>query len=118
MIDSVDKKLVSALEVVPMMSKIMEDKLTGPNYLDWSKTTCLYLRSIHTDSQLDKDPPTDDSKERWPENDAILFLQIRNSIDSKVHTLINHCEHVEDLMDYLKFVYSRKGNISCILDVC
>ena len=31
---SKDKKPVSALEVVPMMSNITEDKLIDPNYLD------------------------------------------------------------------------------------
>ena len=64
-------------------------------------------------SHLDKDPPTNDSKERWLENNVRLFLQIRNSIDGKVLTLIN-CELIKELMDYLEFVYSRKGNISHI----
>ena len=59
---SEDKKHVSTPEVVPMMSKIMEDKLTGPYYSDWSKTIRLYLRSIRLVNHLDKDPPTDDSK--------------------------------------------------------
>ena len=61
---SEDKKPVSAPEVVSMMSKTTEDKLTGPNYLNWSKTICIYLRSIRMASHLDKDPPTDDSKEQ------------------------------------------------------
>ena len=91
---SKDKKPVLAPEVVPMMSKITEDKPTDPNYLDWSKTILLYLRSIRMASHLDKDPPTDDSKERWMEDDACLFLQIRNSIDDKVLILINHYEFV------------------------
>ena len=60
---SEDKKSVSALEVVSMMSKIKEDKLIGPNYSDWSKTICLCLRSICMTSHLSKDPPTDDSKD-------------------------------------------------------
>ena len=64
-------------------------------------------------SHLNKDPPTNDSKERWLEDDARLFLQICNSIDGKVLTLIYHYDFVKELMDYLKFVYSRKGNISC-----
>ena len=42
-------------------------------------------------SHLDKDPPTNDSKERWLEDDACLFLQIRNFINGKVLTLVNHC---------------------------
>ena len=73
-----DEKPISAPKVVHMMSKITKDKLTGPNYSDWSKTICLYLRSIRMASHLDKDPPTDDSKDRWLEDDARLFLQIRN----------------------------------------
>ena len=74
MSSSKDKKPVSAPEVVPMMSKITKDKLTGPNYLDWSKTIHLYFRSIRMANHLDKDPLTDDSKERWLEDDARLFL--------------------------------------------
>ena len=64
MSESADKKFVSAPKVVPMMSKITEDKLTGSNYLDWSKTVRLYLRSIPMASHLTKDPLTDDSKDR------------------------------------------------------
>ena len=59
---SEDKKPVSTPEVVPMMTKITEDKLTGPNCLG-SKTICLYLWSIRMTSHLDKDPHADDSKE-------------------------------------------------------
>ena len=69
-------------------------------------------------SFFDKDPLIDDSKDRWLEDDACLFLQIRNSIDGKVLTLINHYEFVKELMEYLEFVYSRKWNISLIFDVC
>ena len=69
-------------------------------------------------SHLDKDPPTDDSKDRWLEDDARLFLQVHNSIDGKVLTLINRYEYVKELMEYLEFVYSGKGNIFCIFDVC
>ena len=115
---SEDKKLVSMLKVVPMMSKITKDKLTGSNYSDWSKTIRLYLQSIRMASHLDKDPPTNDSKEQLLEDDACLFLQIRNSIDDKALTLINHCKFVKELMEYLEFVYSGKGNISCIFYVC
>ena len=41
-----------------------------------------------------------------------------NSIDSEVIDLINHYEFVKELMDYLEFMYSRKGNVSRILEVC
>ena len=47
-------------------------------------------------NHLDKDPPTDDSKDRWLEDDARLFLQIFNFIDGKVITLINHFEFLRN----------------------
>ena len=68
-------------------------------------------------SHLDKDPPTNDSKERWLEDVARLFLQIHNSIDGKVLTLINHYEFVKEPMEYFELVYSDKGNISHILSM-
>ena len=46
------------------------------------------------------------------EEDACFYLQFRNSIDSKVIDLINHNEFVKELMDYLEFLYSGKGNVS------
>ena len=52
------------------------------------------------------------------EEDARLFIQIRNSIDSKVLGFVNHREFVKELMNYLEFVFSRKGNVSRIFDVC
>ena len=59
-------------------------------------------------NHLDKDPPTDDSKEQRMENDACLFLQIRNSIDGKVLTLINHCEFVKELMSFWNLCIMEK----------
>ena len=100
------------------MSKITEDKLTGLNYLEWSKTIRIYVRRVRIGCHFTKDLPTDDSKEQWMEEDARLFIQIRNSIDSKVLGLVNHCEFVKELMDYLEFVFSGKGNVSRIFDVC
>ena len=35
-------------------------------------------------AHLNKDLPTNDSKEQWIEEDARLYLQIHNSIDSEV----------------------------------
>ena len=105
-------------EVVPMMFKIIEHKLIGHNYLEWSKMIRIYVRSIRMASHLTKNPLTDDLKEQWMEEDARLFLQIGNSIDSKLCCLVNHCEFVEELMDYLKFVFFGKGNVSRIFDVC
>ena len=116
MSDSKEKKLTLKPEVV--MSKITEDKLTGPNYLEWSKTIRIYVKSVRMGGHLTKDPPADDLKEQWIEEDALLFIQICNSIDNKVLGLVNHCEFVKELMDYLEFVFSREGNVSRIFDVC
>ena len=70
------------------------------------------------DGHLNKDSSADDSKEQWMEEDARLFIQIRNSINSKVLGLVNHYEFVKKLIDYLEFVFSEKGNVSRIFDVC
>ena len=118
MSDLEEKKSTPKLEVVSMMSKIKEDKLTSPNYLEWSKKIRIYVRSVRMGNHLTKDPPIDDLKEQWMEEDARLFIQIRNSTDNKVLGLVNHCEFVKELMDYLEFVFSGKGNISRIFDVC
>ena len=109
MSDSEEKKPTLKLKVIPMMSKITENKLTGPNYLEWSKTIRIYVKSVRMGSHVTKDPPTDDSKEQWMEEDACLFIQICNSIDSKVLGLVNHCEFVKELMDYLELCFLERG---------
>ena len=105
-------------DVIPIMTKITKYKLNGSNYLDWSKTVRIYLRSIDKDDHLTSDPPTDDTRQMWLREDACLFLQLRNSIQSEVISLINRCEFVKELMDYLDFLYSGKGNIFRIYNVC
>ncbi|XP_062101148.1 uncharacterized protein LOC133807035 [Humulus lupulus] len=82
-----ENKSLIVTDVVLVKSKITDHKLNGSNYLDWSKTVSLYLRSIDKDDHLTNDPPKDDSKEKadltWLREDARLFLQIQNSIDSE-----------------------------------
>ena len=115
---SKDKKPAFVPEVVLMMSKITEHKLNGLNYLERSKKIHLYVRSICMVAHLNKDPPTNDLKELWMEENARLYLEIRNSIDSGVIGLINHCEFVKKIRDCLEFLYYGKGNVSRILEVC
>ena len=67
-----------------MLSKITDHKLSGSNYLDWSKTIRLFLRSIDKDDHLTDTAPSNESKQAWLREDARLFLQIRNSIDSEI----------------------------------
>lgn len=113
-----EQKHTMVTDVIPMLSKITEHKLSGPNYLDWSKTVRIYLRSLSKDDHLTSDPPTDDTRKEWLRDDARLFLQIRNSIDTEVISMINHCEYVKELMEYLEFLFSGKGNLSRIYEVC
>ena len=112
-----ETKFVTITNVIPIMSKITKHKLNGSKFIDWSKTVRVYLRSIEKDNYLIDDPSTDNTKQAWMRDNARLFLQIRNSIDSEVIGLINHCEFVKELMDYLDFLYSGKGNISRIYEV-
>ena len=118
MAEMAEQKVVGVSEMVPVLSKITDHKLNGSNFLDWSKTIRLFLRSIDKDNHLTDMPPSDESKQAWLREDARLFLQIRNSIDSEVIGLVNHCEFVKELMDYLDFLYSGKGNLSRMFDVC
>ena len=115
-----ENKNTTMVDVLPIMSKITDRKLTNTNYLEWSKTIRLYLRSIDKDDHLIKDPPTTQEPNdlTWLREDARLFLQIRNSIDNEVINLINHCEYVKELMEYVEFLYSGKGNLTRMFDVC
>ena len=116
--DKYETRSVIVTDVIPVMSKIREHKLIRSNFIDWSKTVQVYLRSIEKNNHLIDDPPTNSIKQAWLRDDARLFLQIRNSIDNEVLVLINHCEFVKELMDYLDFLYSGKGNSSKIYEVC
>ena len=71
---SEEKKLIPKPEVVLMMSKTKEDKLTGPNYLERGKTIRIYVRTVCMGGYLTTDPPTGDSNEQWMEEDARLFI--------------------------------------------
>ena len=83
-----------------------------------AKRVCIYLSSVDLDNHLNKKPLTNDSKQQWIWEDACLFFQICNSINSEVIVVINHCDFVKELIDYLDFLYCGKGNIACIFDVC
>ncbi len=105
-------------DVIPMMTKIMEHKLNDSNYLDWGKIVKIYLQSIDKNDHLTQDPPTDDTNQTYIREDAHLLLQILKTINSEIISLINYCEFVKELMDYLEFLYSSKGIISRIYEPC
>jgi len=114
-----DSKSVSVTtDIIPTTTKITDQKLNWSNFRGWSKTIRVYLRSINKAYHLTDNPPDDNTKEAWLTDDARIFLQLRNSIDSEILPLIDHYEYVKELMDYLDCMYSGKGNISRIYDVC
>jgi len=45
-------------------------------------------------------------------------LQIINSIDNEVVGFVNHSEFMKELMDYFEYLYSGKGNLFQIYDIC
>ena len=104
-------------DIVPIVSKITEHKLNGSNYIEWSKTIKFYLRSVAKDDHLTEEPLDDNTRKLWMQDDARLFMQIKNSINNDIVGLLSHCEFVKELMDYLDFLYSGKGNVSRMYDV-
>ena len=114
----VDDKKSDDASGLPIVTRITDIKLDGSNFFAWSKTVRIYLRSIGKASHLKDDPPTDGTKDQWLQNDARLFLMIRNSIEPSVIPLLDHCEYVKELIDYLDFLYSGQKNISRIYSVC
>ncbi|XP_071738958.1 uncharacterized protein [Rutidosis leptorrhynchoides] len=114
-----EKKIDGNLsETIPVAARLTDNKLNGSNFFEWSKTIRVYLRSMGKDSHLTSEPPKDDTRGLWLQNDARHFLQIMNSIESSVTSLVNHCKYVKELMEYLDFLYSGKSNISRIFNVC
>ena len=105
-------------ELIPTSGRVTDNKLNGTNYFEWIKTIRLYVRSMGMASHLDSDPPTAGNHDLWLQQDARMFLQIINSIEPSVSALVNHCEYVKELIDYLEFLYSGQRNISRIYNVC
>lgn len=52
----------SISEIIPVLSKITEHKLNYTNYLEWSKTIRIYLRSIDKNDHLIQNPSIDGTK--------------------------------------------------------
>ncbi|EOY21578.1 Uncharacterized protein TCM_013430 [Theobroma cacao] len=96
-----EENSVVVADVIPVMTKVTKHKLNGSNYLDWSKIVWIYLRSIDKDDHITNDPPTDNKRQTWMREDEGLFLQIRNSINSGIISLINHCHSFVSSVDFI-----------------
>ena len=64
----------SVVDIMPIVSKITEHKLDGSNYIEWSKTIKIYLRSVAKDDHVTEEPPTDITRKLLIQDDARLFL--------------------------------------------
>ena len=112
------KNLVKS-NVIPLASKITEHKLNGSNYYDWRRTILFYLRSTDMDDHMTEDPPEDaKQKKDWLLDDARLYLQIKNSIESEIIGLVDHCESVKELLEFLEFLYSGKEQVHRMFEFC
>ena len=47
-----------------------------------------------------------------------IILADTDSINNEVIGLINHCEFIKELMEYLNLLYYGKGNVSYIYEAC
>lgn len=108
-------------DIIPVITEITKHKLKlyASNYLEWIKTMQIYLHNISKDGHLNCNLPSDDTKQDWPQEDAHVFLQLKNSINSEVISLINCYEFIKNwwTLKFLKFPCSRKDNLSNIHDV-
>ncbi|KAJ9544458.1 hypothetical protein OSB04_024165 [Centaurea solstitialis] len=105
-------------ELLPVGIRLTDNKLNGSNFFEWSKTIRIYLRSMGKASHLKSEPPKGNDSDSWLQTDARLYLQIINTIEPSLSSLVSHCEYVKDLMEYLEFLYSGQSNISRIYTVC
>ncbi|KAK4259298.1 hypothetical protein QN277_005643 [Acacia crassicarpa] len=107
-------------EMLPMSAKITDSKLNWTNYNDWTKTIRAYLLGVEKEAHLTKDPSSDDTDASlaWSRADACIFFQIQNSIEPQILASVSHCNTVKEIMDYLDFLFSGKGNFTRIHEVC
>ncbi|TYJ97232.1 putative Polyprotein [Cucumis melo var. makuwa] len=62
--------------------------------------------------------PEDAKKKDWLCDDARLYLQIKNSIESEIIGLVDHCESIKELLEFLDFLYSGKEQVQRMFEVC
>ncbi|KAJ9558057.1 hypothetical protein OSB04_012671, partial [Centaurea solstitialis] len=105
-------------EMLSIGIRLTDNKLNGSNLFEWSKTIRIYLRSMGMASHFTSEHPTGNDYDSWLQSDARLYLQIINTIEPSVSSLVSHCEYVKDLIEYLEFLYSGRSNISRIYTVC
>ena len=64
----------SITEIVPALSKITYHKLNGTNYLEWSKTIRVYLRSVEKDDHLTMETLDNETRKTWIRDEKCTFI--------------------------------------------
>lgn len=77
-------KSETVTDMILVSSKITKRILNESNFTAWSKNVRVYQRSIEKDNHLTSDPPTKSRRQAWLRDDACIFLQLGNYIDSEV----------------------------------
>lgn len=73
---------------------------------------------MEKEDHLTKDPLTDAKLAKtWAIDDARIFSQMLNSMDSDVTALVTHVETMKELCEYLEMLYSGKDNLRRIYDL-
>lgn len=57
------------------------------------------------------------TKKKWLMEDHKVFNQIQNTLDLLLEHVTNHCDTVEELWDYLEFMYTSKQDLSHVQDL-
>ena len=71
------------------------------------------------DDHMIENPLEDvNKKKNWLRDDAYLYLQIKNCINSEVIGLVDHCKTFKELLEFLDFLYSGKEQIHRMFEVC
>ena len=113
-----DIKNLVVTNVILLASKITKLKLNGSNYYEWRQKILFYFRSTDMDDHMTEDPPKDaKQKKDWLRDDARLYLHIKNAIESDIIWLVDHCESVKELLEFLDFLYSGKEQVHRMFEV-
>ncbi|GAV58926.1 UBN2_3 domain-containing protein [Cephalotus follicularis] len=112
-------KSVTTEIVSSSSSRITDKKLEeSNNYQQWRKIVTLVLTGQEKKDHLTATPPKSEYEAKtWLREDARIFGQLLNSMDSKFVDLVTHIDTMKDLWSYLSVLYSSHNNLSRIYDL-
>ncbi|XP_019058278.1 PREDICTED: uncharacterized protein LOC109116756 [Tarenaya hassleriana] len=99
--------------------------LYGDNYLSWSRSARMFLKSkgwwdhVTTTKNLDDTPEAtiSEADSKWLQEDHIVVTVLQSSFETSILTSFNHIESAKLLWDTLKEVFGNVSNINRIYEV-